>query len=125
MLSLEYKLVGTEGFINSGVQFRSRRVSDPPSEMNGYQADIGAGHSGCLYDESRRNKFLARCSDETIQRLEQPADWNRYEVRCEGAHIQICADRPMLNSAGVSISSYSFHPLRYSRLTYWVASGAF
>jgi HEAT repeat protein len=89
VLTLEYKLVGTEGFINSGVQFRSLRVSDPPNEMNGYQADIGAGHSGCLYDESRRNKFLARCSDETIQRLEHPGDWNRYEVRGEGTHIQI------------------------------------
>ena len=89
VLSLEYKLVGTDGFINSGVQFRSQRVSDPPNEMNGYQADLGAGHSGCLYDESRRNKFLARCSDETIHRLEKPGDWNRYELRCEGTHVQI------------------------------------
>jgi hypothetical protein len=89
ILRLEYKLVGTEGFINSGVQFRSVRVSDPPNEMNGYQADIGAGHSGCLYDESRRNKFLARCSDDTIKRLERAGDWNLYELRCQGTHIQI------------------------------------
>jgi HEAT repeat protein len=88
-LSLEYKLVGTEGFINSGVQFRSVRVKNPPNEMNGYQADIGAGHSGCLYDESRRNQFLARCPDETIKRLEKAGDWNLYELRCEGTHIQI------------------------------------
>lgn len=88
-LRLEYKLVGTQGFINSGVQFRSVRVANPPNEMNGYQADIGAGHSGCLYDESRRNTFLARCSDDTIKRLEKPGDWNRYELRCEGTHIQI------------------------------------
>lgn len=89
ILRLEYELVGTEGFINSGVQFHSVRVSNPPNEMNGYQADIGAGHSGCLYDESRRNKFLARCSDDTIKRLERVGDWNRYELRCEGTHIQI------------------------------------
>jgi HEAT repeat protein len=88
-LHLEYKLVGTEGFINSGVQFRSVRVTNPPNEMNGYQADIGAGHSGCLYDESRRNKFLARCSDDTIKRLEKAGDWNRYELRCEGTRMQI------------------------------------
>lgn len=88
-LSLDYKLVGTEGFINSGVQFRSVRVKNPPNEMNGYQADIGAGHSGCLYDESRRNQFLARCPDETIKRLETAGDWNHYELRCEGTHIQI------------------------------------
>ncbi|HZR17450.1 MAG TPA: HEAT repeat domain-containing protein [Verrucomicrobiae bacterium] len=89
ILRLEYKLVGTEGFINSGVQFHSVRVVQPPNEMSGYQADIGAGYSGCLYDESRRNTFLARPPEEQIKRLERPGDWNRYEVRCDGSHIQI------------------------------------
>ncbi|MEQ1752177.1 MAG: DUF1080 domain-containing protein, partial [Prosthecobacter sp.] len=41
-LKLEYKLVGTEGFVNGGVQFRSVRIKEPPNEMFGYQADIGA-----------------------------------------------------------------------------------
>ncbi len=59
-LKVEYKLVGTEGFVNSGVQFRSVRMTKPENEMSGYQADIGAGHTGCLYDESRRKRFLAR-----------------------------------------------------------------
>jgi HEAT repeat protein len=89
ILRLEYKLVGTEGFINSGVQFRSTRLQQPANEMYGFQADIGAGHSGCLYDESRRNKFLARATDEQIRRLERPGDWNRYQVRCEGPRIRI------------------------------------
>ena len=89
VLRLEYKLVGTEGFINSGVQFNSVRLKKPANEMYGFQADIGAGHSGCLYDESRRNKFLARATAEQIKRLEKPGDWNKYEVRCAGAHIQI------------------------------------
>ena len=89
LLRLEYKLVGTEGFINSGIQFRSVRVINPPNEMKGYQADIGAGYSGSLYDESRRNIFVARASDDTIKRLERAGDWNRYELLCEGPHIQI------------------------------------
>jgi len=89
ILRLEYKLVGTAGFINSGVQFRSLRVKEPSNEMSGYQADIGAGHSGCLYDESRRNHFLQRATDEQIKRLEKPGDWNRYEVRCLGLRILI------------------------------------
>ena len=59
ILRLEFKLVGTEGFINGGVQFRSRRITEPDHEMIGYQADIGAGHTGSLYDESRRKRFLA------------------------------------------------------------------
>lgn len=89
VLRLEYKLTGTSGFINGGVQFRSVRIAQPPNEMSGYQADIGAGHSGCLYDESRRKNFLARAPDEQIKRLEKPGDWNRYEVRCEGTRVEI------------------------------------
>jgi len=89
VLKLDYKLVGTEGFVNGGVQFRSVRVAQPPNEMSGYQADIGAGHSGCLYDESRRKKFLARASDEQIKRLEKPGEWNRYEIRCVGPRVEL------------------------------------
>jgi len=89
VLRLEYKLVGTEGFVNSGVQFRSVRLKQPANEMCGFQADIGAGYSGCLYDESRRNKFLVQAPAEQIKRLEKPGDWNRYEVRCAGPRIQI------------------------------------
>ena len=88
-LKLEYKLVGTEGFVNGGVQFHSVRVDQPPNEMLGYQADIGAGHSGSLYDESRRKKFLARAPAEQMKRLERPGEWNRYEIRCEGSHVTI------------------------------------
>lgn len=89
VLRVEYKLVGTEGFVNGGVQFRSVRVKQPPNEMSGYQADIGMGHSGSLYDESRRQKFLARAPDERVKRLEKPGDWNRYEIRCEGPHVEL------------------------------------
>jgi hypothetical protein len=89
VLRLEYKLVGTEGFVNGGVQIRSERVKQPPNEMSGYQADIGAGHSGSLYDESRRKKFLLRATDEQAKRLEKPGDWNRYEIRCVGPRVEL------------------------------------
>jgi hypothetical protein len=89
VLTLDYKLAGTEGFVNGGVQFRSVRVAQPPNEMSGYQADIGAGHSGSLYDESRRKKFLARATEEQVRRLERPGDWNRYEIRCEGPRVEL------------------------------------
>jgi putative membrane-bound dehydrogenase-like protein len=88
-LRLEYKLVGTEGFVNGGVQFRSKRVANPPNEMSGYQADIGAGYSGFLYDESRRNRMLAVADTNLVQRIEKPGDWNRYEVEANGPEIQI------------------------------------
>ncbi|MBC8348703.1 MAG: DUF1080 domain-containing protein [Verrucomicrobia bacterium] len=83
-LRFEYKLVGTEGFVNGGVQFRSERISDPPNEMSGFQADIGAGWTGCLYDESRRRKFLAQADKEFVRHLEKTGKWNRYEVIADG-----------------------------------------
>jgi hypothetical protein len=89
VLRLDYKLVGTEGFVNGGVQFRSVRVAQPPNEMSGYQADIGAGHSGSLYDESRRKTFLARANAELVKQLEKEGDWNRYEIRCEGPKVEL------------------------------------
>jgi len=75
--------------VNGGVQFRSVRVTAPPNEMKGYQADIGAGYSGSLYDESRRNTFLVQAAKETVQRIEKPGDWNNYEIRCDGNRIQL------------------------------------
>ncbi len=88
-LRFEYKLVGTEGFVNGGVQFRSKRIANPPNEMSGYQADIGAGFSGCLYDESRRNKMLAMADTNLVARVEKPGDWNRYEVIARGPEVQL------------------------------------
>ena len=79
-LRLEYKLVGTEGFVNGGVQFWSKRVENPPNEMSGFQADIGAGYSGCLYDESRRKKMLVTADKALITKLEKPGDWNTYDI---------------------------------------------
>ncbi len=87
ILRLEYRLVGTEGFVNGGVQFRSVRIASPPHEMAGYQADIGAGYSGSLYDESRRNRFLAQADTNWVARLEKPGEWNRYEVEAVGAQV--------------------------------------
>jgi len=88
-LRLEYKLVGTEGFVNGGVQFRSQRITNPPNEMSGFQADIGAGYSGCLYDESRRNRMLVMADTNFVTRIERRGDWNSYEVIARGPEIQI------------------------------------
>ncbi len=88
-LKFEYKLVGTEGFVNGGVQFRSKRIPSPPNEMSGYQADIGAGYTGFLYDESRRKKMLAEGDKAKIAEFEKPGDWNKYEIRAEGPRITL------------------------------------
>jgi hypothetical protein len=88
-LSLKWKLEGTEGFVNGGVQFRSQRIPDH-HEVIGYQADLGAGYDGALYDESRRKKMLAQPDKETLAKAQKPlGEWNDYRVRAEGPRIQI------------------------------------
>ena len=88
-LKLKFKLLGDEGFVNSGVQFHSQRISDPPYEMRGYQADLGDGYWAGLYDESRRNKVLASADTALITKVLRRQEWNDYEVRTKGRHIQI------------------------------------
>ncbi len=88
VLKLKFKLEGDEGFVNAGVQFRSRRIADPPYEVSGYQADIGHRLTGALYDESRRNTFLAGYDSMAAPRG-MSGQWNDYEIRAVGNQISI------------------------------------
>ncbi|HUR46012.1 MAG TPA: DUF1080 domain-containing protein [Candidatus Saccharimonadales bacterium] len=88
ILRVKFKLVGTEGFVNGGVQFRSQRVPNH-FEVSGYQADMGDGWWGCLYDESRRNKVLVKPDAETVNKALKKGEWNDYEIRCEGKQIRL------------------------------------
>jgi hypothetical protein len=98
VLKLQFKLVGTEGFINGGVQVRSGRVEKPPNEMRGYQCDLGDGFWGSLYDESRRNKTLVSPDPAALGKALKKGDWNWYEIRCEGKRIRSWInDVPMID----------------------------
>lgn len=85
-LRLKFKLLG-EG-ANAGVQFRTKRIPNH-HEVTGYQADMGEGYWGCLYDESRRNKVLAAPDKDELAKVLQLNDWNEYVIRAEGRHIQL------------------------------------
>jgi hypothetical protein len=89
VLKLKVKLIGNKGFINSGVQFRSKRLKDPAHEMTGYQADYGDNYWGTLYDESRRNKTIAGQDAKITQKYIKLNDWNDYEIRAENRRIRI------------------------------------
>ena len=89
VLRVRFRLVGTEGFINGGVQFRSRRLEKPAHEMTGYQADLGDQYWGSLYDESRRNKTLVAPAATLIAEILKRGDWNDYEIRAEGPRIRL------------------------------------
>ncbi len=90
VLRLKFKLAGTEGFVNGGVQIRSQRTKNPPNEMSGYQVDIGdPGWWGCIYDESRRNKVLANSDMQEVNKVLKRQDWNEYMIRAEGKRIRV------------------------------------
>jgi putative membrane-bound dehydrogenase-like protein len=89
-LRFQVKLVGNEG--NSGVQFRSEAL--PDGEMRGYQADIGPGWWGKLYEENGRALLWDRSGEAHVR----PGDWNDYEIIAQGSRIvtringQTCVD---------------------------------
>ncbi len=68
------------GLINSGIQYRSLIEGD---KIIGYQADIGKGYWGDIYDEHRRAKLLGG-NTITLKKTLIEDDWNSYVVRCKG-----------------------------------------
>jgi hypothetical protein len=85
ILKTRFQMVSESDRANSGIQFRSKPV--PGShEVSGYQADIGQQYWGCLYDESRRNRILAKASPEALASLDKKG-WNEYEIMADGRRI--------------------------------------
>lgn len=85
-LRLQFKLLG-EGS-NAGVQIRTEEIPDH-HEVKGYQADMGNGWWGCLYDESRRNRVLSGPPADFRDKLVKQEQWNDYRIRCEGNRIRL------------------------------------
>jgi hypothetical protein len=126
-LKMQFKLEGTNGFVNAGVQFWSQRI--PKDEMIGYQSDIGAGYTGGLYDESRRKKVLQMPSKELQKKAEKIGDWNDYRIRAEGKHIEqwlngektvdyteTDADIPQRGKFGLQIHGGAFSKIQYRNI---------
>lgn len=82
-----FRLYGDEktGMINSGIQYRSNVVN---KLIVGYQADIGNGYWGDLYDEHRRGK-LAGGDLRTLRHLLKNDGWNSYTIRVKGNHHEL------------------------------------
>lgn len=82
---LKFKVLGKEK--NAGIQFRSERVPKS-NEMIGYQADLGDGCWGCLYDERRHKMLTGPPAGEQAQ-LIRGDRWNDYVIRAQGRHVQL------------------------------------
>lgn len=116
-LHLKYKITDangkSDGFGNSGVQYRSKVVKPEYSVLSGYQADFECGktYSGILYEEKGRGILAKRGQkvvihegetaknpklevtgeldkSEVIQAAIHPADWNDYVIIAKGNHLQ-------------------------------------
>ena len=108
-LRLKVKLLGGDA-ANAGIQFRTRRIPND-HEVSGYQADVGVGWWGALYDESRRNKVLKGPDQAKMKDVIRNGGWNDYVVRAEGKHIQLSIngvqttdyieDDPTVESTGI------------------------
>ncbi len=79
-LQVEVKLAPDTA--NSGIQFRSEPAEG--GEMRGYQADIGKGWWGLLYEEGGR----AVLSKAAVA-AEKPGEWNTYEILAVGGRVQL------------------------------------
>lgn len=87
VLRVKFKLLGKGA--NAGIQFRSQRVPNH-HEVCGYQADMAdPSWWGCLYDESRRRKMLAKSDMEALNKVLKRDDWNQYVICCEGRRIRL------------------------------------
>jgi type 1 glutamine amidotransferase len=81
ILRLKFKFDGTG---NSGIQIRSEPLTS--GGVRGYQADIGSGFFGSLYDEERRGMLVAARQD-WVLRFVKFDRWNDYEVRAIGNRV--------------------------------------
>ena len=89
ILKFKIKLVGHDGFINAGLQFRSVRATNPSNEMIGYQADWGKDYWASLYDESRRNKTLASPDSAKVLTWIKQNDWNDYVILAKNNRLRL------------------------------------
>ncbi|HEY4313451.1 MAG TPA: DUF1080 domain-containing protein [Pirellulales bacterium] len=85
-LNAKFKVVGKGA--NAGIQFRSKRIPNH-HEVSGYQADLGDGWWGALYDESRRNKILVKSDLTAVNKVLRRDDWNDYRILAVGKRIQL------------------------------------
>jgi hypothetical protein len=86
-LRLRVKLLGGDA-ANAGIQFRTTRIPND-HEVIGFQADMGTGWWGALYDESRRKKVLKGPDQARMKDLIKAGAWNDYIIRAEGPRIQL------------------------------------
>lgn len=90
ILHLKIKLTGDPktGFINSGIQIRTRR-NPTGHEVCGYQCDYGEpAWYAAIYDEGRRNRLMMKSNMDALRPAIHLWDWNDYVIRATTGRIE-------------------------------------
>jgi hypothetical protein len=84
-LTCKCMLIKGKGFTNSGIQYRSKVLDGKKWIVGGYQADMGQGYWGTLYEERGRGglgKKLAGAKDP------KDGEWADYRIVANGNHLK-------------------------------------
>jgi len=106
-LVVRVKLAPNNG--NSGIQFRSAAL--PDSLVKGYQADVGVGWWGKLYEEHGRGLMWKESGEAHVK----AGDWNTYEIVAVGPRIltaingKRCVDLEDTAGARQGIIAFQLH----------------
>ena len=85
VLEAKWMLIKTGKFPNSGIQYRSKVSDWKKWIVKGYQADIGEGWSGTLYEEGGR-QVLFKAKPEVAKAVKD--DWNQYVITADGPKVK-------------------------------------
>lgn len=89
----DFRLSGdpSSGVINSGIQYRSLLKKKKKKDIIvGYQADIGEGWWGGIFDEHRRRKLVPGDAKALLASEGFKHDnWHHYKIVCKGTHHQL------------------------------------
>lgn len=106
-LKAKVKLTPNAG--NSGIQFRSSLESG--GHVKGYQADVGKGWWGKLYEEHGRGLLFEKSGEEHVQE----GEWNEYRIVAVGPRIRtyingkLCTDLNDPQGAKAGIIAFQIH----------------
>jgi hypothetical protein len=115
VLKLKFKLSGEVGFINGGVQFHSQRISDPPYEMTGYQADLGKGYWALLKSNACSNPMIGMITRSGVKAGESAS--------CSMANKRLIIPKPIPPSRSQAALLFKFmaeaRPKFFTRTSSW------
>jgi len=83
----KWMLIKAGSFPNSGIQYRSEVRDAKKWRVAGYQADIGDGWHGVLYDEGGKRGKIFGAKKEAAQAVKAD-DWNQYQITAQGTKVK-------------------------------------